>query len=91
VLEKEAIKLQQYSFDAITLFDCGNEEQGNVRKQFTTKEVEIRIRMYGKVELSFSLQALTLRLLEFGKLDCLIQDISIKNEESKDHLLRIPE
>lgn len=49
------------------------------------------MRMYGKMELSVSLQALTLRLLEAGKLDCLIQDISIKNEESKDHLLRIPE
>lgn len=47
--------------------------------------------MYGKIQLNISFQALTLRLLEFDKFDCLIQDISIKNEDSKDHLLRIPE
>ena len=47
--------------------------------------------MYGKMELSIGVQALTVRLLEQGKLDCLIQDISIRNEDSKDHLLRIPE
>jgi hypothetical protein len=47
--------------------------------------------MFGKIELTLTLKNLTFRVLENNKLDCLIQDISLKNEESKDHLLRIPE
>lgn len=35
--------------------------------------------MFNKIELNLGVKALTLRLLENGKMDCLIQDISIKN------------
>jgi hypothetical protein len=74
------------------LFDCQDEEEDRaVKRQLSTKGVEIRLKMLKKIELTMGIKALTIRLLENGKLDCLIQDISVRNEETKDHLLRIPE
>ena len=94
MLERERIKLVQYQFDALTFYDCVDEEDANssnIKRQLTTKAIEVRVKMFGKIELTLTLKNLTFRVLENNKLDCLIQDISLKNEESKDHLLRIPE
>jgi hypothetical protein len=46
--------------------------------------------MFKKLEVTLSIKTLTVRLLEHNKLDCLVQDISIRNDDTKDHLLRIP-
>lgn len=62
-----------------------------MKKQLTTKGIEVRLKMFGKVELALAIKSLTFRVLENNKLDCLIQDISVRNEETKDHLLRVPE
>lgn len=49
ILEKQSIKIQHYNFDAITLIDCCNETSESVRKQLTTKNIEIRIKMFKKI------------------------------------------
>ena len=45
---------------------------------------------FKKIELTVNIKNITFRFLEENKFDCLVEDISVKNEETKDYLLRIP-
>lgn len=61
--------------------------------QLSTCSIQLRLKIFQHLHLTFTIQKLHFRCLEQEKLDCLVNDISIKNELSADrsHILRVPE
>lgn len=80
MLEKQSIRMQEYQFESITVYDCIDEgKTKHIKRQLSTKSIELRLNIFKKIELTTSIRGLTIRQLENGKVDCLIQDIAVQN------------
>ena len=67
ILEREGIRLEQYQFDAITLYDCyqhGKQSDQPIKRQISTKGIEIHLKLFKKIELTVNIKNITFRFLE---------------------------